>query len=301
MDGDTADIATVRRFSRTVTQRVGALDDHFLARDRPLGAARVLWELGPDGCDVRALRTRLGLDSGYCSRLLRTLEADGLVVVAPDPADRRRRLARPTAAGLAERALLDERSDAAAWSLLAPLDPPQRARLVDAMGTVERLLTAGLVEVRPTDPRDPDARRCIAAYVAELDRRFPGGFDPGRSLPADDEQLTPPAGVLLVAHLAGRPVGCGALKLHGDAPAEVKRMWVDPAVRGLGLGRRLLHELEQEAVARGADAVQLETNATLVEAVALYRSAGYAEVPPDTDEPYADHWFRKRLAAHPAG
>src|SRR5213080_3900723 len=102
-----ARVEQVRRFNRTVTQRVGALSDRYLSRDRPLGEARVLWEIGPDGCEVRALRSRLDLDSGHASRLLRALEADGMVTVSPSPADRRVRSARLTGAGLAERALLD--------------------------------------------------------------------------------------------------------------------------------------------------------------------------------------------------
>src|SRR5690606_16800601 len=72
---DSQAVATARAFNRIVTQRIGALDAHYLARDRPLGESRLLWEIGPEGCDVRALRTRLGLDSGYLSRLLRSLEA----------------------------------------------------------------------------------------------------------------------------------------------------------------------------------------------------------------------------------
>src|SRR5690348_14841820 len=76
---DTERVAAVRRFNRTVTQRVGALDDEYMARGRPLGQARLLWEIGPTGAEVAALRGRLGLDSGYTSRLLRALEADGLV------------------------------------------------------------------------------------------------------------------------------------------------------------------------------------------------------------------------------
>src|SRR2546421_11584268 len=101
----------VRSFNRTITQRVGALDDRYLARSRPLGEARVLWEIGTEGCEVRAVRSRLGLDSGHASRLLRALEADGLVRVGPSPPDRRIRVARLTPAGLSERALLDKRSD----------------------------------------------------------------------------------------------------------------------------------------------------------------------------------------------
>src|SRR3954467_10433192 len=103
-------IDRVRRFNRTVTQRVGALNDRYLARDRPLGEARVLWEIGPEGCEVRALRARLDLDSGHASRLLRTLEADGMIAVAPSPADGRIRLATLTEAGRAERELLEQRS-----------------------------------------------------------------------------------------------------------------------------------------------------------------------------------------------
>jgi ribosomal protein S18 acetylase RimI-like enzyme len=101
--------------------------------------------------------------------------------------------------------------------------------------------------------------------------------------------------VLLVATLRSEPVGCGALKLHDDAPAEIKRMWVDRSARGLGLGRRLLSELEAYATEHGADAVRLETNRTLTEAIALYRSAGYVEVEPFNDEAYAHHWFEKKI------
>src|SRR5689334_4448836 len=135
----------VRRFNRTVTQRVGALDDHFLARDRPLGEARVLWEIGAAGCELRALRGRLGLDSGHLSRLLRALEADGMVTVSAGEQDRRVRVARITPKGEEELRELDRRSDELAGSLLAPLSGPQRERLVAAMRDVERLLTAAMV------------------------------------------------------------------------------------------------------------------------------------------------------------
>lgn len=293
MDPDLVD--GVRRFNRTVTQRIGALDDGFLARARPLGEARVLWEIGAAGCDVRELRERLDLDSGYLSRLLRGLERDGLVRVGPSAADGRVRTARLTAAGQAERAELDQLSDDAAAALLAPLSGGQRTRLVTAMAEVERLLTASAVDVAPCPPGHPDSRFCLRAYFAELARRFDGGFDPGLSTSAADEEMTPPAGVLLVATLHGEPVGCGALKFHGAAPAEVKRMWVAPSARGLGLGRRLLAELEAHAAGLGVPALRLETNRALGEAIGLYRAAGYREVEPFNDEHYADHWFEKRL------
>jgi DNA-binding MarR family transcriptional regulator/GNAT superfamily N-acetyltransferase len=255
----------------------------------------VLWEIGADGTDLRTLRARLDLDSGYLSRLVQTLERDGLVAVAPGAGDKRVRTVRLTGAGRAERELLDRRSDELASSLLAPLSDVQRGRLVEAMGVVERLLTAGLVNVDVEDPASAAARFCIEAYFAELDTRFDAGFDPSRSISADVDELTEPAGLLLVARLRGEPVGCGALKLHGRGPAEVKRMWVAPSARGLGVGRRILSELEQRARRRAVGLLRLETNETLKEAGGLYRSAGYVEVDAFNDEPYAHHWFEKRL------
>jgi len=158
------------------------------------------------------------------------------------------------------------------------------------------VLTADLVEIGPVDPGDPRARFALASYAGELDRRFDTGFDPARSLPADDRDLRPPRGLLLLATLRGEPVGCGALKLHGDEPAEIKRMWVAEPARGMGLGRRILAELEAAAARAGAPVARLETNASLVEAIALYRTSGYVEVDAFNDEQYAQHWFEKRLA-----
>jgi ribosomal protein S18 acetylase RimI-like enzyme len=290
-------IDRVRSFNRTVTQRTGALDDAFLSRHRPLGQARLLWEIGPDGSDVRRLRARLDLDSGYLSRMLRALESDALVVVEPSGADGRVRTARLTRNGLAERAELDRRSDRAAAALLEPLSARQRDRLIAAMAEVERLLVVSAVQVTDCDPRRPDARRAVRAYVAELAQRFEGGFDPGLSISATDDEMSPPAGLFLIAMLHGEPAGCGALKFHPGAPAEIKRMWVAPEARGLGLGRRLLAELEARAAARGARALRLETNRVLNEAIGLYRSAGYREVAAFNDEPYAHHWFEKTLPA----
>ena len=218
----------VRSFNRAVTQRVGALSDHYLSRDRSLGEARLLWEIGEGGCELRGLRTRLGLDSGYLSRLLRSLETDGLVTVGAADRDRRVRTARLTAKGCAERHLLDHRSDELARSMLEPLSDTQRARLVEAMAEVERLLTASLIEIIVVDPDDDVARLCLRHYFAELDGRFETGFDPAGSLPADPAEMRLPAGLFLVATLRGEPMGCGALKFHGRRPAELKRMWVAP-------------------------------------------------------------------------
>lgn len=289
-------VEQVRRFNRTVAERVGVLHDHYLGGARPYGQARLLWQIG-DGAthDVRGVRDRLGLDSGYVSRLLRALEHDGLVVVEPHPRDRRVRTVRLTEAGRQERTLLDDRSDALAASLLAPLNARQRERLTSAMAEVERLLTASTVSLAVLDPDHPDAAHCLRSYAVELGELFDGGFDPANSLLPDPGELRAPHGLFLVARLHGEPVGCAGLKLPSGAPAEIKRLWVCPRARGLGLARRLLAELEERAARHGCDLVRLDTNRALEAATRLYRDSGYTEVPAFNDEPYAHHWFEKRL------
>jgi len=166
--------------------------------------------------------------------------------------------------------------------------------LITAMAEVERLLIASTVEVRECDPGHPDARFCLQTYYDELKVRFRDGYDPAVS-PVADVEMTQPAGLLLVASLHGEPVGCGALIFYPNGVGLVKRMWVAPSVRGLGLGRRLLYELEERGRAHGARLMRLETKDELAEAVQMYRTSGYREVAPFNDEPYADHWFEKPL------
>ena len=293
-------VEQVRSFNRTVTESVSTLNDHFLGRDLSLGEARLLCENGSDGEEetgaaIRTLRARLALDSTMFSRLLRTLERHGLVVVEPSQEDRRVRRVKLTAAGRAERAELDHRAEGFARALLEPLSASQQTRLAAAMAEVERLLLASTVGIAIADPASADARWCLEQYFAELNRRFEAGFDPTRGISAHAHEMTPPAGLFLVASLRQKPVGCGGLKFHADAPAELKRMWVAPEVRGLGVGRRLLRELEGHAREAGVTVLRLETNGTLAEAIALYRQSGYQEVAAFNDEPYAHHWFEKRL------
>ncbi|WP_296949344.1 helix-turn-helix domain-containing GNAT family N-acetyltransferase [uncultured Massilia sp.] len=292
MDDD--HISQVRRFNRTVTQRIGVLDGNYLDSGRPLGEARLLFEIGRDGAAVRDLRARLGLDSGYLSRMLRELESAGLVSSQRDAIDARVRRVALTAAGMQEWDRLDRRSGELAAALLAPLGATQRRRLLAAMGEVERLLRAAAVTVELADPAGPDAAACIRAYFEELQARLDDGFDPARSVPADPHELVPPSGWFFLARLDGAALGCGALKTLDDDHGEIKRMWVAPAARGLGIARRLLDALEAQAAAAGLDVLRLDTNKHLVEARALYLRGGYVEIPPYNANPYAHHWFEKR-------
>lgn len=288
-------IAQIRSFNRTVTQQIGALEGRFLGRDRSLGASRLLFEIGPDGSEVRRLRSRLDLDSGYTSRLLRGLETEGLIQTGRSSSDARVRVATLTTAGRKELAVLNRLSDQAATSLLNRLTETQRVALVSAMGAVERLLLASAVRLQVANPRSRAVKYCVERYFEELAARFDTGFDPALSIPAAAEELTPPHGFFLLATLNGEPIGCGALKCHADY-GEIKRMWVKAASRGWGIGRRILHGLEDLARERRLPLLRLETNRALTEARALYKDSGYREVSPFNDEPYAHHWFEKALA-----
>lgn len=290
------DIAQVRRFNRLVTQRIGALNDHFLGRDRPLGESRLLYEIGHQGSDLRELRQRLGLDSGYVSRLVGSLQQRGLIRVVQGDTDQRVRTVSWTAAGRREVREMNKRSDRAAATLLRALPPVQRTRLIAAMSQVHDLLRMVGLEIVRVDPADPTARWCVAQYYDELNRRFESGFDPSASLPADDGELVPPRGAFLLATLDGEPVACGAVKAISRRIGSLKRMWVAGSARGLGIGRRMLEALEVQALRLGLTTVRLETNDALQEAIHLYRTAGFREVAPFNSDPYARHWFEKRLS-----
>jgi len=285
----------LRRFNRTYTQRIGALDESFLGLGLPLGAARLVFEIGEAGATVRDLRVRLGLDSGQLARQLRRLEDDGLVLLAPDEADRRRRTVRLTRKGRALRLRLDERSEELAERLVAPLTDRQRVRLTDALATADLLVRAATVDIRPVHPASPEAKRAVQSYFDELDVRFPTGFDPGDH--RDGEHMAPGAGAFVVATSEGEPVACGGVQELAPGVGEIKRMWVHPGWRGAGLGSRLLRHLERVAAGLGHHTVRLDTNGTLVEAIAMYERSGYRHIDRYNDNPYAQAWFEKELTA----
>jgi len=226
---------------------------------------------------------------------VRSLEKQKLVISETHAGDARRRMVRLSSKGLKELRTYNRKSDAFAASLLEPLDGAQRSELLAAMSTVNRLLYSSQIEITPEPADSADARRCLDAYYRELATRFDAGFDPGRSISATPRELSGSRGVFLVARAFGRAVGCGALKVKEDGIGEIKRMWVDSAARGLGVGGRILAELEQHAVGFAVRTLRLETNRSLQEAQALYRRSGYAEVTAFNDEPYAHHWFEKPL------
>lgn len=289
-----ADIQQLRRFNRLVTQRAGALETSYLSRGRPLAEARLIFEIdATEGSDIRTIRERLGLDAGYLSRLLRSLERQQLVEVRAGEGDARLRRVMLTACGIEERKAYDALSDRLADSILSRLDAPLRARLVGAMAEVERLMRAGsiVLGVEPSD--SPDACRCLAAYFDELARRFEAGFDPAAGISAAEK---PEQEWFVVARSDGEAVGCGALRHLEPGIGEIKRLWVAPAARGIGLSRRIMEKLEGLARKAGFGTVRLDTNGALTEARSLYLRTGYREIARYNDNAYADFFFEKELA-----
>ncbi|MER5923454.1 helix-turn-helix domain-containing GNAT family N-acetyltransferase [Streptomyces mirabilis] len=288
------DVRALRRFNRYFTRRIGALDDHYLGQDRPLGEARLLFEIG-DGASLRELRGRLGLDAGYLSRMVRALQAQGLVRVSVPAEDSRLRVAELTPAGRVEVEEQNRRADALAEGLLGSLDERRRGELTAAITAAERLLRLAAITVESVDGASRDARDCLAGYAADIDARFPEGFDPAALVRPDE--VSGDSGAFLVAYEEGRPMGCGALRRLAPHTGEIRHVWVRPEARRLGLARRILDGLERAAVARGYGVVRLDTHAVLTEAQAMYRACGYTEIPRYDDNVYAAHWFEKRLPA----
>jgi DNA-binding MarR family transcriptional regulator/GNAT superfamily N-acetyltransferase len=289
---DDQDTIAFRRFSRYFTRRVGVLADEYLGQSRPLGAARVLFEIG-SGTSLRDLRTRLDLDPGYLSRIVRSLEQDGLVQVSAHPDDGRSRVARLTPAGAAELEEQSRRANVAAQEILNVLSDEQRSELVTALETAQRLLRLAAVRITPVDPASSDARDCLAAYVAELRQRFPEGFDAADLVRPDE--VRGEAGAFLIAYEDGVPLGCVALRILEPGVGEIRNLWVATEARGLGLGRTVLAQAEREAAERGLAVVRLGTHPALTEALQMYRTSGYAEIPQYAREAHASYFFEKRL------
>lgn len=286
-------VLRVRRFNRAVTSEVGALDISFLGRGRPLGAARVLNSIGQGQSDVAAIRDYLGLDSGLMSRLLRSLEEEGLIETVPNPRDARRRIARLTETGRSEFHAYETLSNARAKTFLA--QHPQPEELLRAMDIIASSLGRDHVVLEEKDPRHEDAKYCLSEYYAELARRFEKGFDVSLSRDPGARDMIRPRGAFLVAISDGLPIGCVGLKGSGGEVAEIKRLWVAPSARGLGLAKRLMLAAETAARELCIKVLRLDTNSALPEAQQLYRRTGWNEIDRFNDDPYPDTFFEKRL------
>lgn len=286
-------ITRIRRFNRAVTRETGALETSFLGRGRPLGPARVLHAIAPDGTDLEHLRSYLGLDKTLLSRFLKSLADEGLLELRQDPTDGRRRTAYLTDAGTQERAAYDALSDAQAQSLLDRHPRPQA--LLDAMDLVASALGQDDLTFTAVDPRSDDAIYCLEEYYAELGRRFDTGFDVNLSADPDATDMMAPRGTFLLAISDGLPLGCVGVKGTDKGYGEIKRLWVSPAARGMGLAKKLMTQAETAASGLGIPLLRLDTNAALPEAIRLYETTGWTQIERFNDDPYPTHFFEKAV------
>lgn len=286
-------ITRIRRFNRAVTRETGVLDQSFLGRGRPLGPARVLNAIGAGHGDLESLRRYLGLDKTLLSRILAGLQKEGLVEITADPSDGRRRIAALTCSGQAEYRAYETLSNDQAQTLLDRHPRPEA--LLAAMDLIASALGRDEVEIAVADPTDPRSVSCLEAYYGELAARFDQGFDVSLSADPEAGDMRPPRGTFLLALSDGLPLGCVGLKGTDKGYGEIKRLWISPAARGMGLARRLMAEVEAAARDLGIDLLRLDTNSALPEAVALYQTSGWTEIQRFNEDPYPDYFFEKRL------
>lgn len=282
-------LGRLRRFNRLLTRRIGLVADRYLGSPLTFAQARLLYEvavLAPLG--THHLRRLLAVDPGALSRGLAALEARRFVHRRADPADGRNRVVEVTASGREVLATLDLRADGQVAAMIAGLAARDRRRLVGAVDEARRLLVGAVLRIERRADRDPDVQAAQAAYLAEIARRF------GRPLDAWNQGPVTPARSLLVVD-GDRPVGCGALRDLAPGMGEIKRMWLHPDARGLGLGTRLLAALESTARQAGHREIRLDTNERLHEAIVLYEAAGYRRVARYNDNPDATRFYAKSL------
>lgn len=273
-------IAAVRRFGRFYTRHVGALGEGLLGSPHPLPEARLVFELGQGQATASALADRLGMDAGQMSRLVRRLEQAGLLRRAADEADARRQNLRLSAAGRAIFDRLDAASRAQVAGWLGPLGAAGRDRLVKAMDEIETLLDGrpapvDLRQLRPGDlgwivaahgriyAEEYGWDQTFEAHVAGACAEFVERFDPTRAR-------------AWIADAAGRPVGSVMVMPAADADGARLRMVVlERAMRGLGLGRRLVETAQDFARQAGFLRMELWTFDVLHAARTLYARLGY--------------------------
>ncbi len=286
MDSATDDglVERARRFNRFYTRAIGVLGDGYLDSPYSLAQARVLYEIASQGRPTATgVAGVLGLDAGYLSRMLKRLEADGLVERVRSEEDRRENRLGLTQAGLAAFAALNQAARAGVGGLLKPLGADGRARLAAAMDEIEALLSTpapGEVHLRGLQHGDLGwvVQRHGVLYARE--QGWTGRFEALAAKIVGDLCLNPdPARERgWIAERDGQRLGCVFLARDSDAAARIRLLLVEPAARGLGLGRRLTEACLAFAREAGYREVVLWTHANLTAARRIYAGLGFDKV-----------------------
>lgn len=273
----------IRHFNRFYTRRIGVLQDHLLGSAFSLTEMRVLYELASHGA-ARALdlRTELGLNAGYLSRVIATLEGQGLLERTPHPDDARSQLLALTAHGRQTFQPFEEASRREVLAMLAPLSQAQQLALVNAMDRVQQLLGARSAEVVLRDPQPGDMGLVVhkQARLYALEYGWNNEFE---ALLADIvatylRTFDAASDRCWIAEQQGEMVGSVFVVRHDATTAKLRMLYVDASTRGLGVGRRLVDEAIGFARTAGYSRMLLWTNKVLLDAVRLYERAGFALV-----------------------
>jgi DNA-binding MarR family transcriptional regulator/GNAT superfamily N-acetyltransferase len=288
---EVAQVKAVRAFNRFYTQRIGVLDP-YLGSELSLTEVRVLYELAHrDQPTASELRRDLALDAGYLSRILRRFEGKGWLARAPSPADARQSLLRLTEAGHAAFAPLQQKSRDEAASLLGGLAAPARARLIEAMATMQQLLDPhGTVAGRTVVLRDPlpgDMGWVVQQHgeIYWREYRFNSEFEALVAGIAAKyiEKFDPRCDKGWIAEIDGERVGSVFVVRRSATIAQLRLLIITPDARGVGLGGRLVDECIAFARGKGYRKLMLWTQRNLLAARAIYRSRGFLCV---KSEPY---------------
>lgn len=276
-------VEAVRRFTRFYTRKMGVLEEGLLGSPYTLAEARILYEIAHhETTTATELGKELGLDAGYVSRLLKSLDKRGLIERSPSPQDGRRTLISLTDSGREAFSAINARSRGEVGGILERLSPADQCRLTEAMNLIEGLLGRESSQrapyiLRPNQPGDIGwviqrhgalyAREygwdeTFEAFVADIASRFILEFDPGRER-------------CWIAERDGENVGCVFLVRQSEAVAKLRMLLVEPGARGLGIGRRLVEECIRFARRCGYKQLDLWTNDILVAARHIYERAGF--------------------------
>ena len=280
------EVAAVRGFNRFYTRKLGVLDQHLLDSPFSLSEARVMYELAHrDDAAAKEIGIELGLDAGYLSRIVQSFEENGLITRKPLPADRRQYQLSLTAKGRQAFARLDRRSQDEVGTMLGQLGEAERARVVNAMRTIEHLLeprTGARPGVLLRSHRPGDIGWVVSrhgaiyaqeygwdisfeALVAEITAQFLRSFDPSREH-------------CWIADIDGEPVGSIFLVKASDEVAKLRLLLVEKKARGLGVGRALTDQCIRFAREKGYRSITLWTQSMLVAARDIYQRAGFVRV-----------------------
>ncbi|UEX18035.1 helix-turn-helix domain-containing GNAT family N-acetyltransferase [Stenotrophomonas sp. SI-NJAU-1] len=273
----------VRRFNRFYTRRIGVLQDHLLGSPFSLTEMRVLYELSSRGA-ARALdlRTELGLNAGYLSRVIATLESQGLLEKTRHPDDARSQLLALTALGRQTFQPFEEASRQEVLAMLAPLPEAQQQALVYAMDRIGQLLDRRPADVVLRAPQ-PGDMGLVVHKQARLYAQEYGWNQEFEALLADIvgkylREFDPTSDRCWIADRQGEMVGSVFVVRHDATTAKLRMLYVDATARGLGVGRRLVEEAIGFARAAGYTRMVLWTNKVLLDAVRLYEKTGFSLV-----------------------